>query len=323
MATTTHPASSTHAPAQEPAPAPAEAPAPTALPRNLVRLTFHAEAAGWAAGVERQPGHCALVLTARQRAGNTVLRCLWRLTARGYRWDGATLTRHGQTTTEGIAWRAVADLVAAEAPTAGTQPTAPGLPAPVHGNRDTSPGAAAVGAESPRGPEAGPTATAGVLSRIDSVLHGAAVTDDPDVSSDAMRSVPLADPHEIIHAYTRARALADGVLVAADAESAREAGLRLPVALTSAAWEDCVAWNDGDSARQVPQNERGRLWDVLTMTRTAIRRSGGNGRQVTVGLRRVPRDGRTRKARPAQLVCAIGPGDHGEPVLTIMEPDED
>ncbi|RPF30261.1 DUF6573 family protein [Streptomyces sp. TLI_185] len=161
-----------------------------------------------------------------------------------------------------------------------------------------------------------------VLSRIDSVLHDAAVTHDDTVSSDAMRSVPLTDPGDIIHAYTRAQALADGVLVAADAELAREAGFRVPVALTSAAWEGCVAWNEGDSERQTPQDERGRLWDVLTMCRAAIRRSGGGDGQVTVDLRRVPRDGRARQAQPVQLVCAIGPGDHGEPVITVMEPDE-
>ncbi|WTZ89346.1 hypothetical protein OG747_53030 (plasmid) [Streptomyces sp. NBC_01384] len=138
-----------------------------------------------------------------------------------------------------------------------------------------------------------------------------------------MRSVPLAEPDEIIHAYTRAQALADGVLTAADAELAREAGFVVPVALTSAVWEGCVAWNDGDSERQVPQDERGRLWDVLTMARAAIRRGGGDGDRVTVDLRRVPRDGRARQARPVQLVCAIGPGDHGEPVITIMEPHED
>ncbi|WP_199821070.1 hypothetical protein [Streptomyces fulvoviolaceus] len=49
-----------------------------------------------------------------------------------------------------------------------------------------------------------------VLSRIDSVLHDAAVAEDLTVSDDAMRSVPLADEDEIIHAYTRAQALADG-----------------------------------------------------------------------------------------------------------------
>ncbi|MFG2961412.1 DUF6573 family protein [Streptomyces sp. NPDC048291] len=162
-----------------------------------------------------------------------------------------------------------------------------------------------------------------VLSRIDAALHDGAVTGDPDVSGDAMRSVPLADPGDIIHAYTRAQALADGVLTAVDAALAREAGFTVPVALTSAVWEGCVAWNDGDSERQVPQDERGRLWDVLNMARAAIRRGGGDSDRVTVDLRRVPRDGRTRKALRIQLVCAIGPGDHGEPVITIMEPHED
>ncbi|MDH6222839.1 DUF6573 family protein [Streptomyces pseudovenezuelae] len=168
-------------------------------------------------------------------------------------------------------------------------------------------------AQTPSGPADGRT----LLVRIDSVLHEAAV------SGDAMRSLPLAEPDEIIHAYTRAQALADGTLTAADAESAREAGFVVPVALTSAVWEGCVAWNDGDSERQVPQDERGRLWDILHMARAAIRRGGGDGDRVTFDLRRVPRDGRTRMARPVQLVCAIGPGDQGEPVITIMEPHED
>ncbi|MFK0113901.1 hypothetical protein [Streptomyces sp. NPDC091217] len=138
MTATTHPASA-------PAPTSAEVPAPTApiaeqpqtadarrmaLPRNLARLTAQAEEAGWTAAVQTQPGHCALLLTARQEAGETVLRCVWRLTARGYRWDGATLTRYGQTAAQGIAWRAVAGLVAADAPTARTQPTTAETSAP-------------------------------------------------------------------------------------------------------------------------------------------------------------------------------------------------
>ncbi|MFF1917090.1 hypothetical protein ACFVYE_37185 [Streptomyces sp. NPDC058239] len=132
------PASSTRTPAQEPAPTPAEVPAPTAptadLPRNLVQLTARAEAAGWTAAVETQPGHCALLLTARQEPRETVLRCVWRLTAPGYRWDGATLARNGQQAAQGIAWRALGDLVAAEAPTARTAPVLS-----AYGERDASP----------------------------------------------------------------------------------------------------------------------------------------------------------------------------------------
>ncbi|WP_405933710.1 hypothetical protein [Streptomyces sp. NBC_00827] len=155
MTAPTQPDRSTRAPAQEPAPAPAEVPAPTAptagqlrmtdtrgtvsLPRNLGRLTAQAEKAGWTTTVQTQPGHCALLLTARQEAGETALHCVWRLTARGFRWDGATLTRYGQQTAEGIAWGAVGDLVAAEAPTARTQPTAPDLSMSFYGKRGASP----------------------------------------------------------------------------------------------------------------------------------------------------------------------------------------
>ncbi|MGW6144322.1 hypothetical protein [Streptomyces sp. NPDC055140] len=132
------PADSTHTAAQAPAPASAEVPAPTAptadLPRNLVHLTARAEAAGWTITVKTQPGHCALLLTARQEPRKTVLRCVWRLTARGYRWDGATLTRNGQQTAEDIAWSALGDLVAAEAPTARTAPVLS-----AYGERSASP----------------------------------------------------------------------------------------------------------------------------------------------------------------------------------------
>ena len=67
---------------------------------------------------------------------------------------------------------------------------------------------------------------------------------------------------EVIYRYTRAQAIEDGVLVDVS-ETAREAGFRWPVAMTSAAWADCVAWSEEDNQRQVNQDESGRLWDVL------------------------------------------------------------
>ncbi len=67
---------------------------------------------------------------------------------------------------------------------------------------------------------------------------------------------------DFIYKYTRAQAIADGVLVDVT-ETANESGFRWPVALTRAVWEDCVAWSEEDSKRQVHQTESGRLWDVL------------------------------------------------------------
>ena len=81
---------------------------------------------------------------------------------------------------------------------------------------------------------------------------------------------------EVVSSYSRAQALEDGVLVDAGA-MAQETGFKWPVAITAAAWSDCVVWSDADSERQVHQDQSGRLWDVLFMAQHAIRgnRSGG------------------------------------------------
>ncbi|MEU6370838.1 DUF6573 family protein [Streptomyces sp. NPDC046931] len=84
-----------------------------------------------------------------------------------------------------------------------------------------------------------------------------------------------------------------------------------------------MLWGDEDSRRLTPQDETGRLWDVLTMTRSAIRRSQGGGSSVTVELYRIPRGGRARQPRRVRLAAQIGSGDNAEPVMTIMQPGED
>ncbi|MFD7408761.1 DUF6573 family protein [Streptomyces sp. NPDC059866] len=148
------------------------------------------------------------------------------------------------------------------------------------------------------------------------MIHGA-VGCDASVSDDAVRWTPEQEQHaradaltelfgesvDVIHAYSRAQALADGALVEVPAQLEREAGFRVPVALTAAAWEDCVAWGGDGSGWQVPQEETGRLWDVLNMTRFAVRRSRGGGDRVAVELYRVPRGGRARQPQRVQLAA--------------------
>lgn len=126
---------------------------------------------------------------------------------------------------------------------------------------------------------------------------------------------------QLIYGFSRAQALEDGVLVDVT-ETAKEAGFRLPVALTSAAWHQAVEWSDKDSRRQTPQDESGRLWDVLWMAYLAARRASG-GCRVEFGLLVVPRGGAARRPRLMALHMHIGPGDDGEPVITIMLPHED
>ena len=127
-----------------------------------------------------------------------------------------------------------------------------------------------------------------------------------------------------ISSYSRADALADGVLVDVT-ETAFEAGFKWPVALTRAAWEDCVAWSDTDTARQTVQDEAGRLWDVLWMALFEIHRSphAKTDDPLLFHLHRVPRGGRGRRPRLTTLALQAGPGDDGKPAMTISLPDED
>lgn len=138
---------------------------------------------------------------------------------------------------------------------------------------------------------------------------------------------------EIIYAYTRAQAIEDGVL-ADVSETAREAGIRFPVAVTEAVWERYVEF-DG---RCFGQSQSGRLWDILWMLRCAIPRA----RDASLIRYRLhvaipgtvpwaenegpPERGsglRKSKHRLVTLKAVCGPGDTAEPVVTIMLPSED
>jgi hypothetical protein len=120
---------------------------------------------------------------------------------------------------------------------------------------------------------------------------------------------------ELISAYTRAEALSDGVLVDVT-DTARETGFLHPVALTRAAWELCVALSP--AAKRAGTDERGRLWDVLWMMRWAVGRSRGAS-QIDFELLCV-----TTSVRPSRVALrsVVGPGDDGQPVVTVMLPEE-
>lgn len=125
---------------------------------------------------------------------------------------------------------------------------------------------------------------------------------------------------EVIYIYTRAQAIADGVLVDVS-EMGREAGFVHPVALTRTVFDRYVKVPDGVTC----QDEKGRLWDILWMLHVAIRRStdGGerDGENPLLFSLYVRND--NDSARLVQLKAVCGPGADLEPVITIMMPDED
>ena len=122
---------------------------------------------------------------------------------------------------------------------------------------------------------------------------------------------------EVIYAYTRKDALADGVQVDVS-EVAREAGLKFPVYLTRAVWENYVTVPDGVRC----QDEKGRLWDIVWMLRCAARRTSGP--QMLFGLH-VRNDNRDRTPPLVNLKAMCGPRDidDPQPAITVMLPDED
>ena len=82
-------------------------------------------------------------------------------------------------------------------------------------------------------------------------------------------------------------------------------------------------WDDADSERQTHQDQSGRLWDLLFMAAHAARANANAGSELLFELYRVPRDGRATEAEFTTLKLVVGPGDKGEPVTTILLPNED
>lgn len=121
----------------------------------------------------------------------------------------------------------------------------------------------------------------------------------------------------VIDAYTRAQAIEDGTLVDVSG-MAREAGFKIPVALTRTVWGKYVEVPKGVTF----QDESGRLWDILWMLHVAIAGSPRTGDHLLFRLH-VRNDNRDRIPPLITLKALCGPGDHGEPVMTILTPEED
>ena len=126
---------------------------------------------------------------------------------------------------------------------------------------------------------------------------------------------------EIIYTYTREQAINDGELVDVT-EVATEAGLRVPVAITRAVWDKYIAWDNSDTDKQTYQDESGRLWDVLWMLRMSCARMRDESMMI-YELYVVPRDGKSMRAKKVRLKAILNGGDCGEPVITVMLPEED
>ena len=115
--------------------------------------------------------------------------------------------------------------------------------------------------------------------------------------------------------YTRGDALRDGLLIdLTDSPQAPRAKLRLPTAITKAAWDRYIEYPVGPFAKF-------RVWDILWMASLAIRQSDHH-RQVSYF--RIPlRDLEgARLPTSASLKAVYGSDEQGGRVVTIMLPEE-
>jgi len=121
----------------------------------------------------------------------------------------------------------------------------------------------------------------------------------------------------VVYSYTRAQAVADGVQVEVT-KTAQEAGIRFPVFLTRTVYDAYVTLPPVVSG----QDEAGRLWDIVWMTRFAILRARPGAYRIPVALY-VRND--NRAARLVKLIATCGPLDIDDPApaITVMMPDED
>jgi hypothetical protein len=127
---------------------------------------------------------------------------------------------------------------------------------------------------------------------------------------------------EVIYAYTRQQAINDGVLVDLMqpelVELVQNAGIKYPVTMTAEAFHDYVELTP--KAQEAGNDLKGRLWDVLWMLRVAIQKQRSHSPEIMFQFYCV-----TDRIKPrlCTLKAVCGPGDQGEPVLTIMHPWQD
>ena len=119
---------------------------------------------------------------------------------------------------------------------------------------------------------------------------------------------------DVIFSYTRAEAIADGVLVDIS-QLAKEAGFRFPVAVTQTVWAEHIAVREDDEF----QSEDGRIWDILNLLRFRIHSAAD--KQLIFFKVLIAKGGRS--PRLVELKAHCGPGDDHAPVITIMVPYED
>ena len=126
----------------------------------------------------------------------------------------------------------------------------------------------------------------------------------------------MAEDWNIIFSYTRKQAIEDGVLIDVT-EQANQLGFKVNTCVTDHLYADYLVPPAGLEGEG--QSLEGRLTDLLFRTLIAAKASS-TGDRVEFDVLFLMSPGRWDTAH---ILAIMGPGDHGEPVLTIMLPEDE
>ena len=119
------------------------------------------------------------------------------------------------------------------------------------------------------------------------------------------------DDFNLIYSYSRAQAISDGVLIDVTAQ-AKEAGFKLHTVVSDNLFHSYIAPPAGLEGEG--QSIEGRLHDVFFVLLAAIRSAKAATDYAEIDVFFLMAPGRQEKVK---VVAVVGPGDEGEPVMTI------
>lgn len=111
---------------------------------------------------------------------------------------------------------------------------------------------------------------------------------------------------DIIFEYARKDAIEDGIFIDVT-DTAKEAGIRFPVAVTSNLWHSHIGPND-------ETDSKGRLWDLLFVFRSYAKRANDSFMEFTVIF--------GGKTVTVWAVCEAISSKDPSPAITIMLPED-
>ncbi len=119
---------------------------------------------------------------------------------------------------------------------------------------------------------------------------------------------------------TRKQAIEDGVLIDIT-DTAKEIGFISSVAVTSTVWHGYIV--PAKEIEYFGQSVKGRVWDVISRLYFQIQCSEATDVIHFKTVFMMPEERHLYKQETIELKAVVSAGDNGEPVLTIMLPEED